>query len=149
MDFLYHGFSGHVISTSAGAYLSSGGVWTDSSDRTKKEGFEVIDPAAILERVENLPGTVWNFKSEGPSVRHIGPVAQDFHVAFGVGGDDKHIAALDANGVALAAIQGLNEKVEVKMKNAETRFEELCAENAELKRRLAVLERIILNQNSN
>ena len=51
-----------------------------------------------------------SFRSD-PDIRHIGPVAQDFHAAFGVGADDKHIAAIDRDGVALAAIQALNTEV--------------------------------------
>lgn len=39
---------------------------------------------------------------------HLGPMAQDFHAAFNVGMDDKHMATVDEEGVALAAIQGLN-----------------------------------------
>jgi hypothetical protein len=34
-------------------------------------------------------------------------MAQDFYAAFGVGEDDRHISTVDADGVALAAIQGL------------------------------------------
>jgi hypothetical protein len=66
-------------------------------------------------------------------------MAQDFQAAFGLdGADDKHISVVDEGGVALAAIQGLNQKLE------ETR-----AENEELKQRLEALEKIVLNQKSN
>jgi len=136
-----------VISTSTGAYLSEGGVWTDSSDRAKKDGFQAIDPEAILEQVNQLPITTWNFKTEESSVRHIGPVAQDFHAAFGVGADDKHIAALDANGVALAAIQGLSEKVDERIQNGEQAIRELRAENAELKQTLNELKELMQTVN--
>jgi trimeric autotransporter adhesin len=84
--------------------------------------------------VAALPITTWNFKAE-PGVKHLGPVAQDFRAAFAVGMDDKHIATVDAEGVALAAIQGLNQALE-----------EQRAENAELKRRLDALEKLVLNQ---
>jgi hypothetical protein len=56
--------------------------------------------------------------------RHIGPMAQDFHAAFGLDGtDDKHIATVDADGAALAAIQGLNAKVEVRSQKSEYRMQ--------------------------
>jgi hypothetical protein len=103
-----------LIDTSTGAYLSAGGVWTDSSDRNLKENFESVDGRKILDRVAQLPITTWDYKVEGPSVRHIGPVAQDFQAAFGLSADDKHIAPLDANGVALAAIQELNKLLKEK-----------------------------------
>jgi len=54
---------------------------------------------------------MWNYKSN-PSVQHIGPMAQDFYSAFGVGHDDKHISTVDADGIALAAIQGLYKQLQ-------------------------------------
>jgi len=62
-----------------------------------------------------------------------------------VGTDDNHIATVNANGVTLAAIQGLNEKVESGKQKAELSIRELRAENAELKSRLTTLEKIIAN----
>ena len=56
----------------------------------------------------------WNLKSQDPAIRHIGPMAQDFYAAFNVGEDDKHINSVDADGVALAAIQGLNREAWMK-----------------------------------
>jgi hypothetical protein len=70
-------------------------------------------------------------KSAG--VRHLGPVAQDFKAAFGLGTDERHIATVDESGVALAAIQGLNQKVE-----------EQRAENAELKRELSEIKQLLV-----
>ena len=83
------------------------------SDRNAKENFASVDPTVVLERVAALPITRWNFKQDAGST-HIGPMAQDFYAAFGVGPDDKHIATADADGVALAAIQGLNQKLKEK-----------------------------------
>jgi dTDP-4-amino-4,6-dideoxygalactose transaminase len=42
----------------------------------------------------------------------MGVMAQDFYAAFGIGEDERHITTIDADGVAFAAIQGLNEKLE-------------------------------------
>jgi hypothetical protein len=120
---------GRVINAYNGAYLSEGGAWTDTSDRNAKENFEPVDPHEILERVIALPLNRWNYRSESNAVRHLGPVAQDFHAAFGVGADDKHIAGLDSSGVALAAIQGLSH--ELRAKQAEINL---------LKQRLEALE---------
>jgi chaperonin cofactor prefoldin len=50
---------------------------------------------------------------------------------------------VDEGGVALAAIQGLNEKVEMRNEKVESRMRMLEAENAELKRRLEALEEMI------
>jgi hypothetical protein len=75
------------------------------SDRNVKERFETVDPRAILTAVATLPIERWSYKGE--PVRHLGPMAQDFAAAFGLGADDRHIFPLDAAGVALAAIKGL------------------------------------------
>lgn len=81
------------------------------SDRAAKANFGTIDPADMLERVRSLPITTWNYRSDDPAVRHIGPMAQDFTAAFGVGSDDRTIHPMDGQGVALAAIQGLANQV--------------------------------------
>jgi hypothetical protein len=99
--------SGHFIDTSTGAYLTSTGTWTNSSDRAKKHGFHRVDRTSILGKVARMPITSWSYKGERAGVRHIGPTAQDFYLAFGLGLDDKHITTIDEGGVALAAIQAL------------------------------------------
>ena len=77
------------------------------SDRNLKECFRSVDAQQILEQVVGLAISTWNYKSEARSIRHLGPMAQDFAAAFNVGEDDRHIHMVDASGVALAAIQGL------------------------------------------
>jgi hypothetical protein len=99
--------AGHFIDTSTGGFLSSAGVWTNASDRALKHDFRPLDKHSVLEEVARMPITSWSYKAESPSIRHIGPMAQDFYSAFGLGLDDKHITTIDEGGVALAAIQGL------------------------------------------
>jgi len=106
--------AGRFIQTSTGAYLSSGGAWTNSSDKNLKTNVASIDPQAILQKVATMPVAEWNYKAEDASVKHIGPMAQDFAAAFGLGEDNTHIATVDADGVALAAIQGLKQEVDAK-----------------------------------
>jgi trimeric autotransporter adhesin len=100
-------FAGHFIDTSTGGYLSSAGVWTDASDRALKHDFRPLSTKGVLAKVARMPIESWSYKAESPSVRHIGPTAQDFYSAFGLGLDDKHIGTIDEGGVALAAIKGL------------------------------------------
>ncbi len=105
------------------AYLSDGGTWTSSSDRARKENFAPVDTRAILDEVVALPLQTWNYTNEPATMRHLGPTAQDFHRAFGLNGpDDKHITDIDEGGVALAAIQGLNQKVEEQLKAKDIRL---------------------------
>lgn len=127
---------GQLIETSVGAALSLSGVWQNASDQSRKTGFEDVNPQEILEKVAALPVRQWRYTNEVVGIRHLGPTAQDFKAAFGLGESTTTIGTLDADGVALAAIQGLNQKLE------ETR-----AENAELKQRLERLERLFNQQN--
>jgi hypothetical protein len=90
----------------AGNLFTAGGVNT-VSDRNMKANFSAVNPRLILDRLAAIPIQTWNYKTESTEVRHIGPMAQDFRSAFNLGTDDKHIATVDADGVALAAIQGL------------------------------------------
>ena len=107
--------------------LTTSGTVNGTSDRNAKENFTAVSSCAVLEKVAALPITEWNFKNES-AIRHLGPMAQDFYAAFGVGMDDRHIATVDEGGVALAAIQGLNQKLEekdAKLQELETRLEKL------------------------
>lgn len=96
----------------AGVALASGsGSWSSLSDRRAKEDIQALDGRTILQRLAGLPVYEWSYIAQ-PGVRHVGPMAQDFHAAFAVGEDPTRISNVDADGVALAAIQGLNAKVD-------------------------------------
>lgn len=115
------------------------GTFNNNSDRNAKQNVEPVNPAEILHKVIQLPLSEWSYKTDA-ATRHLGPMAQDFYSAFNVGTDDKHIAPIDEGGVALAAIQGLNEKVESGNRKAEMKIQKLETENAELKRKNAEME---------
>ncbi len=117
----------------SGTTTTVSGTFNNSSDRNLKQDFKAITPSQILEKVAQLPVSEWSYKVD-PTIRHVGPVAQDFYSTFNIGTDDKHIAPIDEGGVALAAIQGLNQKLD------QTR-----AENAELKRENDTLAKQLAN----
>ncbi len=106
------------------------GSWSFTSDRNVKEAFRAVDGEAVLEKLSRLPITEWNYK--GYLDRHIGPMAQDFHEAFPLNGSNTTLNDADLHGVALAAIQGLNQKLEAQR-----------AENAELKKQLEKLKEMV------
>jgi hypothetical protein len=118
------------------------GTLGQGCDRAIKTDFGPVNPAEVLDKVAAMPLQTWRYKADGPEVRHLGPFSQDFRAAFGLGMDDKHIDVVDADGVALAAIQGLNQKVEDMKAEAQRRD----AENAELKQRLERLEQLLARQ---
>ncbi len=126
------------IHHSSGACLTAAGQWTNACDRNKKDHFEPIDPVSVLERVASLPIQGWAYKAE-EGVRHIGPTAQDFHAAFGLGDSEVSIGTVDADGVALAAIQGLHRLLEEK----DRAISDLRDANVRLERRLEALEQAI------
>jgi hypothetical protein len=114
----------------AGVQMAAGGnSWSGISDRNVKANFTPVDGQEILDRLADIPIETWNLKSQDESIRHIGPMAQDFYAAFSVGEDELYINNMDADGVALAAIQGLYELVQEK-----------DAEIAALEQRLAEVE---------
>jgi hypothetical protein len=103
-----------------------------TSDRNAKERFKPVNTREVLAKVAALPISEWQYKAQGDA-RHLGPMAQDFREAFALGRDEKHIATVDADGVALAAIQGLNEKLEERLRAKDARIDELEKTVAELK----------------
>ena len=66
-----------------------------------------MDGNDILQKLNRLSIEHWNYKSQDASIRHMGPMAQDFRAAFGLGENDTHISTVDADGVALAGVQAL------------------------------------------
>ena len=116
--------------------LELGGLLTEASSVLLKENFSPVDAQAVLEILGTLPVSTWNYKSDDPSIRHMGPMAQDFYAAFGLGADDEHIASLDANGVAMAAIQALYQQGQAQA----ARINTLEQQNAALLQRLEALE---------
>jgi trimeric autotransporter adhesin len=103
--------NGNFINTGTGATLSNGGTWTNNSDRAAKTALETVDTQAVLDALAELPITTWRYHAED-GTRHMGPMAQDFYAAFGLGADETSISTVDADGVALAAVQGLHAEVE-------------------------------------
>ena len=99
---------------------------TQTSSREVKQGFEAVNGLSVLEKVAALPISKWSYKSDSPSIRHMGPMSEDFHAAFGLGKDDKGLTTIATSGVALAAIQGLIEA------------------NATLEERISELEELVL-----
>ena len=119
--------------TYTGASLAPGaGAWSVYSDRNGKDDVRAVDTTEVLRKVMDVPVATWNWKGQDPSIRHMGPMAQDFHAAFGLGERPTAISTVDADGVALAAIQGLKRELDVRAARIEA-----------LERRLKAIERRI------
>jgi hypothetical protein len=94
-----------------GAHLTGGGAWTNGSSISFKQDFQRIDKQEILQTLAALPISRWKYKNSNEGF-HLGPIAEDFARAFGLGNDPKYISTIDADGIALTAIQALFEIVE-------------------------------------
>ena len=119
--------------TTGVSLAAGGGSWTAVSDRNQKENVAPVDCGEVLDKVAELPVSTWNYTSQDASIRHMGPMAQDLYAAFGLGESDTGITTIDADGVALAAIQGLNERLETRLNEKEARIVKLEAELEEMK----------------
>ena len=135
-------FSGKAKVTGNLQVASCTGCTIAPSDRALKAAVSSIDPRSILERLAALPVKEWSYKSDEPAVRHLGPMAQDFRRAFNLGADDKHIDMVDANGVALAAVQALYQL----MKEKERQNEQLAGEVRQLRSEMAQQRARLLGQ---
>jgi hypothetical protein len=119
------------------AWSPGSASWSFSSDRNLKDRFETVDPASVLDRVSQLPIVEWSYK--GYPQRHIGAMAQDFHTAFPLNNDDKSLNDADLHGVELAAIKGLNRKLNEK----DAEVQGLKQQNETLEKRLDYLEKAV------
>jgi hypothetical protein len=121
--------SGNIVS---GAHLAAGsGQWSQLSDRGVKTAFAPVDGREVLARLAQVPIEAWSYTSQPEGIRHMGPMAQDFRAAFGLGEDERYIGSIDADGVALAAIQGLyqlSQDQEAQIATLEARIDDLEAQ---------------------
>jgi hypothetical protein len=124
--------------------LYTAGTINPPSDRALKIDFAPVDPREVLERVVTLPVATWRYRDDPALQRHLGPTAQDFQAAFRLGDGERTIATVDADGVALAAIQGLNAKLERELTEKTAQIEALSTAAARMdavEQRAARLER--------
>lgn len=132
---------GSNASNGNGAYLTTGGVWTNASDKWKKENFQSLDNGEVLQKIRQLPITRWNYI--GLSEQHIGPVAQDFYDIFHLGKDDKTISTIDPAGIALAGIQGLYDKIQKQEVQIEEFKDCINRQNIQLATQQSLLNRMM------
>lgn len=104
------------------------GTISQLSSRTAKERFAAVDGKLVLAKLDALPISSWNYRGAAANDRHLGPVAEDFHAAFGLGPSDHFVAPNDVAGVALASVKALQQEVHARdqrIEALETRLREL------------------------
>ncbi len=123
-------------SLSSGVLLGPGtSQWSSASDVRTKHRFRELDGDDVLAKIAQMPVTEWSYKAQDGAIRHIGPTAQDFHAAFGLGEDPLRIGTLDADGVALAGVRAL----EARSRQHADEIAALKAEIARLRELVAAL----------
>jgi hypothetical protein len=128
------------LSGTTGCNLPAGsGVFNCTSDRNQKEHFDAVNGEAVLTKIAGMPIQSWNYKEDPLKTRHLGPTAQDFFGAFGLGGSDTTIGMLDIDGVNMLAIQALEKRTR-EVQALETRVAQLEAEKTNGQQQLASLE---------
>ncbi|MBO9615480.1 MAG: tail fiber domain-containing protein [Dyadobacter sp.] len=123
---------------------ANGNAWQVTSDVNKKENFAPVNGEDFLNKIARMNLTSWNYKGQDPrTLRHYGPMAQDFFAAFGKDeygtiGTDTTINQADFDGINLIAIQALAKRTE----QLEKQNHELLVELAEIKAQLATSNRM-------
>lgn len=91
--------------------LTITGTLNQGSDVGSKHNIVPVEPHTVLTKVKALPVATWSYRADDPAITHIGPMAQDFFRAFGLGKDERHLAPNDLAGVALVGVQALTERL--------------------------------------
>jgi hypothetical protein len=132
----------------AGVSLSpGGGSFNSLSDRGMKTNFRDLNGEDVLAKLARIPIREWNYITQDASIRHVGPTAQDFHAAFGLGEDNLTINTLDPDGISLKAIQALQARTErLREENAALHAEvtRIRDEHADLRAELAALREALV-----
>jgi len=135
-----------ITGSNAVTYISAGSTgWATTSSRAVKTNIDPVEPQDALAGVDKMEIATWEYESddgEGAGTTHIGPMAEEFHDAFDVGSSDEHINSINADGVALAAIQGLSAELD----GHDDRIENLESELAEKGERIKNLETTVEQQ---
>ncbi|MBP7777427.1 MAG: hypothetical protein KA371_09885 [Acidobacteria bacterium] len=137
-------FATNPSQTTGVILFANASAWSSLSDVNSKERFRDLADEDVLTKIANMPVREWSYKAQGAAVRHMGPTAQDFHVAFGLGEDPLRISTIDADGVALAAVKALEARTSELRDGDATLLEQmarLTRENDELRVRLTRIER--------
>jgi hypothetical protein len=128
-------FFSNSSQTTGVTLASNSNAWASTCDSLNKEDFREVDRRELLEKLAALRVRNYKMKDQDDGTRHIGPVAQDFHAAFGVGENNTSINMADADGVLFAAVQALYEQNQALFEQNREMRAELEALKAALERR--------------
>jgi hypothetical protein len=117
----------------SGVQLGPGsGGWQSVSDVNRKHAFRPLDGEQVLHRIAALQIQEWSYRSQDLSSRHVGPTAQDFRAAFGLGEDSVTINTVDIDGINLLGVQALERRTADQAAELRAQVERLGAQAGEL-----------------
>ena len=135
-QFLVRAAGGTSISSNAALtagvdLLPGAGSWSTVSDVALKDRFRDLDGEDVLARLARMPVREWPYLAQDTAIRHVGPTAQDFRAAFGLGESDRRISTVDADGIALAGVQALETRTQAADQRSRVLEERTAALGAE------------------
>ena len=113
---------------------------TNPSSIKLKDRFATVAPMLVLDKINQLDISEWSYKHD-PEVRHIGPTAESFYEAFGLGTGGDNISTIDADGVSLIAIQALTQEIADQQEQLTKKDQEI----KNLEKRLLRIEQLLLS----
>jgi hypothetical protein len=132
-------FYSNYLLTSGVRLAPNASAWSSLSDVNSKEHFRDLNGEDVLAKIARMPIREWNYKAQDDAIRHVGPTAQDFYAAFGLGEDPLRISTIDADGIALAAVQALEARTRRADETQARENDLLEAELAALRAEIGVL----------
>ena len=123
-----------------GTFEVTAGLTNPSSIKLKDQ-FAAVSSAFVLDKINELDIAEWSYKHD-PDVRHIGPTAESFYEAFGLGTGGDNISTIDADGVSLIAIQALTERIKTQQGELDNQKLQLSQKDQEIKELTERLDRI-------
>lgn len=98
------------ISVGNGAYLSTGGVWTNASSRSLKEHISALDTNAAIAALSSLAPVTYNYLNS-PEEQYVGFIAEDVPTLVATK-DRKSLSPMDIVAVLTKVVQEQQKQIE-------------------------------------
>jgi Chaperone of endosialidase len=99
----------HPLEMASGAYVSAGGVWTNSSSREKKENIIALTPEEALAALVALEPVRFNYKQD-LSEEYVGFIAEDVPALL-ASSDRSSLSTMDIVAVLTRVVQQQQQKI--------------------------------------
>ena len=139
-DALVVGDIGCSSANGSGAYLTTGGTWTNVSSKSLKTDISTLNGRDILNKINELDVEKWRYKATNEY--HIGPFAEQFYHLFNTGLDSTHISTVDPSGIALIGIKELSKELNSKDSSIAQQQQQITAQSQQLQNQQSQLDQL-------